>query len=77
MLCPEKLITVIKATYSGAKYHMQHRGKNSEEFEIAIEVRQHCILSLIIFLLVVDNVLHTAMAGKRAKRGKNSRAIDR
>ena len=58
---PEKIITMIKASYSGAKCRVLHKGKLSEQFEIKSGVRQGCILSPVLFLLVIHDVLEAAL----------------
>ena len=58
---PEKIITMIKASYSGAKCRVLHKGKLSDQFEIKSGVRQGCILSPVLFLLVIHDVLEAAL----------------
>ena len=58
---PDKIITMIKATYTGAKCRVLHKSKLSEQFEVNSGVRQGCILSPVLFLLVINDVLEAAL----------------
>lgn len=49
--------------YDDAKCYVLHQAKISEECEVQIGGRQSYILSLIIFLLIIDDFLHPALAG--------------
>ena len=55
---PEK---IIQSSYSGAKYRVLHKGKLSEQFEVKSGVRQECMLLPVFFLLVVNDVLYSAL----------------
>ena len=57
---PEKFISMIKSSYDGAKCRVLHKGKLTEPFDVQSGVRQGCILSPILFLLVVGDVLEAA-----------------
>ena len=59
---PDKIISIIKASYNGAKCRVLHNGKLSETFNVESGVRQGCILSPILFLLVVADVLDAAFS---------------
>ena len=58
---PHKIITIIQSSYSGAKCRVLHKVKLSEQFEVKSGVRQECILSPMLFLLVVNDVLEAAL----------------
>lgn len=58
---PDKIIAVIRATYEGANCRVLHKGKLSEVFEINSGVRQGCILSPVLFLLVIGDVLSSTL----------------
>ena len=60
---PEKTI----ATYDGAKCRVLHKGKLSEAFEVHSGVRQCCMLSPILFLIVLDDVIKAALVSHRNK----------
>ena len=47
----------IRATYEGAKCRVLHKNKLSELFEVRSGVRQGCILSAVLFLIVLGDVL--------------------
>lgn len=55
----QRRIVGIRATYDGAKYHMIHRGKISEEYE-AVSGVGGSILSTRLFLIIGD-VLHVTL----------------
>lgn len=57
------LSSITKATYDGSKCHVLHDGRLSDDFEIRSGVRQGCILSPILFLLVISDVLRSALSG--------------
>ena len=58
---PQKIINIIRATYEGAKCRVLHNGKLSEPFEVKSGVRQGCILSPMLFLIVLDDVISAAL----------------
>ena len=62
---PKKTICIIRATYEGAKCRVLHKNKLSEPFEVRNGVRQGCILSPVLFLIVFGNVLREARSGVR------------
>jgi hypothetical protein len=64
---PPKLIALIKAQYDGFRCRVLHNGRLSEPFATNCGVRQGCILSPILFLIVIDDILSRAVDGK--KRG--------
>ena len=54
---PQSFITLIQQLYEGATCQIIHNGKLTEDFEVRTGVQQGCMLSPIIFLLVVDWVM--------------------
>lgn len=62
---PSKIIKLIRAGYEGYKCRVLHKGKLSTPFEAATGVRQGCILSPLLFLIVMDNVLINALKDKK------------
>jgi len=65
---PEKIINVIKASYIDARCRVLHNGQLTEPFAVKQGVRQGCILSPMLFLVVIDDVL-TAAVGEKEKHG--------
>ena len=57
----ELIICIIRATYEGAKCRVLHKNKPSEPFEVRSGVRQGCILSAVLFLIVLGDVLREAL----------------
>ena len=57
---PEKIICIIRAAYEGAKFRVFHKNKLSEPFEVRSGVRWGCILSPMLFLIVLGDVLREA-----------------
>lgn len=62
---PSKIIKLIRAGYEGYKCRVLHKGKLSTPFEAATGVRQGCILSPLLFLIVMDNVLINTLKDKK------------
>lgn len=54
---PPKFVSIIQQLYSYSTCQVVHKGKLTEPFEVHTEVRQGCLLSATIFLLVVDWIL--------------------
>lgn len=54
---PDKLINLIKAQYTNFMCRVLHKGNLSDPIECKSGVRQGCILSPLLFLLVIDEVL--------------------
>jgi hypothetical protein len=51
--------------YEGFRCKVLHEGKLTENFIINTGVRQGCILSPIIFLLVLDRIMRKALGGRK------------
>ena len=64
---PSKFINIIKDGYEGFCCRVLHEGQLSDPIKTSSGVRQGCILSPLLFLLVLDGVLRRALDGK--KRG--------
>lgn len=62
---PAKLINLIKAQYINFKCRILHNGNLSDPILCQSGVRQGCILSPLLFLIVLDEVLATTMDGKK------------
>ena len=55
---PEKLITIIQKSYQPSTCQVVHNGFLSEPFSVDTGVRQGCLLSPLLFLMVVDWIMH-------------------
>nr|KAG5711950.1 hypothetical protein BaRGS_026391 [Batillaria attramentaria] len=62
---PPKFVNIIRQLYEDATCQVTHDGKLTEPFTVRTGVRQGCILSPTIFLMVVDWVMRQATDGKR------------
>ena len=66
---PNKIVNMIKLTYDGFKAGVLHEGVISDEFEMKTGVKQGCLLSPLLFLVVLDWVTREAFAeGKTGVR---------
>ena len=59
---PKKIINIIKSMYDGGGGCVMYRGKLSNLFEIKTGVRQGCLLSPFLFLLIIDWILRCCNA---------------
>jgi len=64
---PRKITQIIKILYDRFKCTISHKGKLSEFIELRSGVRQGCILSPTLFLLILDRVMKR-MKGLRKRR---------
>ena len=62
---PPKFVTIIQQMYEDATCQVIHDGKLTEPFTVQTGVRQGCLLSPTIFLMVVDWVMRQSTAGRR------------
>nr|KAG5689679.1 hypothetical protein BaRGS_006304 [Batillaria attramentaria] len=62
---PPKFVSIIRQLYEDATCQVIHNGKLTEPFTVRTGVRQGCILSPTIFLMVVDWVMRQATDSKR------------
>jgi hypothetical protein len=62
---PPEFITIIKQLYEDTTCQIIHDGKLTEPFSIHTGVRQGCLLSPTIFLLVIDLIMQQAIAGRK------------
>lgn len=58
---PDKLINLIKAQYEGFLCRVLHDGNLSEPIHPNVGVRQGCILSPLLFLVVIDEILSNSI----------------
>ena len=54
---PQKLINIIKSLYRDTRCQVIHRGKPGRQFRIKSGVKQGCILSPLLFIIVLDWVM--------------------
>ena len=62
---PEKIVSIIRSSYSGMSKRVIHDGKTSESFNVLTGVRQGYLLSPFIFLLAMDWIMHETTVNKR------------
>ena len=61
---PEKIISLIRCTFQDMSCKIAHAGQLSKSFEVKTGVRQGCLLSLFLFLLVIDWIMKTTTTGR-------------
>ena len=59
---PNKVVSIFTSTYNGAKYRVLHNGTVSEAFFVGSGVRQVCMLSPVLFLLVIGDIIQASIA---------------
>lgn len=62
---PEKIITLIQRTYEGMSCRVVHRGQLSDCFNVRTGVRQGCLLSPFMFLLVINWIMRATTEGMK------------
>nr|KAG5698578.1 hypothetical protein BaRGS_027089 [Batillaria attramentaria] len=62
---PGKIISLIRCTYQDMSCRIAHVGQLSESFEVKTGVRQGCLLSPFLFLLVINWIMKTTTAGRK------------
>ena len=62
---PRKFISIIKALYDGFTCQVIHAGTLTEPLDVRTGVRQGCLLSPILFLMVLDWTTRHAYGGRR------------
>ena len=61
---PQKVISLVHCTYQEMSCRILHAGQLSDSFEVKTGVRQGCLLSPFLFLLVIDWIMKTTTAGR-------------
>ncbi|VDP63142.1 unnamed protein product [Schistosoma curassoni] len=56
---PEKIVNIIWNSYDRLQCKVMHRGQLADAFQVSTGVRQGCILSLFLFILLVDWIMKT------------------
>jgi hypothetical protein len=64
---PIKIINLNKSAYSNFSYRVHHKGRLSESLVVSSGVRQGCILSPLLFFIVLDDLME--MVNKRCPSG--------
>jgi hypothetical protein len=64
---PDKIITIIKIIYENYVCCVSHKGKLSDPFPTRSGVKQGCLLSPLLFILVLDEVMEKLV--NRRRRG--------
>jgi hypothetical protein len=62
---PEKLVSLVRATYEDMQCKVEHAGQMSDSFEVKTGVRQGCLLSPFLFLLAIDWIMKSTTEGRR------------
>ncbi|VDP27037.1 unnamed protein product [Schistosoma margrebowiei] len=57
---PEKIVNIIRNSYDGLQCKFVHGGQLTDAFQVRTGVRQGCLLSPFLFLLVVDWIIKTS-----------------
>jgi hypothetical protein len=58
---PEKIVNLIKRGYEGFNCRVQHQNVMSQPFQTITGVRQGCLLSPLLFLLVLDDIMRKTL----------------
>ena len=61
---PEKIISIVQSIYQGMFCRVVHSGQISESFEVKTGVRQGCLLSPFLFLLVIDWIMKSVTSNR-------------
>ncbi|VDP37016.1 unnamed protein product [Schistosoma margrebowiei] len=62
---PQKIVNIIRNSYDGFNCKIVHGGQLTKSFEIKSDVRQGCLLSHFLFLLVIDWITFSLSPGDR------------
>ncbi|CAH8469006.1 unnamed protein product [Schistosoma turkestanicum] len=60
---PEKIVNIIRNSYDGFNCKIVHGGQLTNSFEVKTGVRQGCLLSPFLFLLVINWIMKTSTSG--------------
>ncbi|VDP75269.1 unnamed protein product [Schistosoma curassoni] len=57
---PQKIVSIIQSSYDGLHCKIVHGGQLKKSFEVKTGVRQACLFSPFLFLLVIDWIMKTS-----------------
>ncbi|VDP65909.1 unnamed protein product, partial [Schistosoma curassoni] len=60
---PQKIVNIIQNSYDGVHCKIVHGGQLTKSFEVKTGVRQGCLLSPFLFLLVISWIMETSTSG--------------
>ncbi|VDP78716.1 unnamed protein product [Schistosoma mattheei] len=60
---PDNIVNIIQNSYDGIHCNVVYEGRLADAFQVRIRVRQGCVLSSFLFLLVVDWITKTSTSG--------------
>ncbi|VDP57067.1 unnamed protein product [Schistosoma margrebowiei] len=73
----EKIVNIIRNSYDGLQCKVVHRGHLTDAFQVRTGVRQGCLLSPFLFLLVVDWIRRTSTSeGKHGIQWTSRNQLD-
>ena len=61
---PDKIINILKSMYANNQCCVRHGGQESEWFRVKSGVRQGCVISPMLFLVVIDWIMKRATVGR-------------
>ncbi|CAH8472212.1 unnamed protein product [Schistosoma guineensis] len=74
---PQKIVNIIQNSYDGLHCKIVHGGQLTKLFEVKTGVRQGCLLSPFLFLLVIDWIMKTSTSeGKRGIQWTSQMQLD-
>ncbi|VDP81333.1 unnamed protein product [Schistosoma curassoni] len=62
---PKKIVNVIRNSYDGMKCRVVNRGQLTDAFQVRTGIRQNCLLSPFIHLLLVDWTIQTSTSERK------------
>ncbi|VDO72770.1 unnamed protein product [Schistosoma margrebowiei] len=62
---PQKIVNIIRNSYDGLHCKIVHGGQLTKSFEVKTGVRQGCLLSPFLFLLVIDWIMKTSTSEEK------------